>query len=294
MLSLAGTNLSLRHLNLFHNYFSGHCSLECNELSFCDWQADGVAFTLASLESLSISISDRILHETRHDRTATGDPVELINADEFQDLLPIREELIDQGWAPECYTGLIELLNSCKQLLQFNFRRCFIRTRAPGLHDHEGFKFLQHISSRAPLPNLQICSLGNFVVYERDLLTFLKHSPLLRSLTLHNFGLQHGGAWDNVFKLFTDEHTLHFEDLYQGDRLILFDNGHDNTCEDCLADGLNMGQRTYRRATGQSDAITWHIPDPLLSRPHHCVERRNEQQRDQFGPPVSYYPGLHN
>lgn len=71
-LALGAARLPIQELNLFCNDFTGYCSLPCNQFGRCEWSARGVVFTLAGVESLSISVSDRVPNEIAHDVVATG------------------------------------------------------------------------------------------------------------------------------------------------------------------------------------------------------------------------------
>lgn len=145
-LALGGALLWIRNLNFFCNDFSGHCSIQCNHLSRCDWSASGVVFTLATVESPSISVSDRILDETAHDALSTGDPVERVSLTADGDagsLRPNLEEMKKQTADDVNFSGLVTLLNSCKKLRKLDLRRCYVRRRRTELDDPAGERFIR-------------------------------------------------------------------------------------------------------------------------------------------------------
>lgn len=124
-LALGGALLPIRELNFFCNDFSGRCSIQCHQFSRCDWNAGGIGFTLATVESLSISISDRVLDETAHNALSTGDPIERVSSTAGGDagsLLPNPEKLKKQSTEDENCSGLVTLLNSCKKLSKLDLR----------------------------------------------------------------------------------------------------------------------------------------------------------------------------
>lgn len=216
--ALGAARLPIQELNFFCNDFSGHCSLQCHQLSRCEWETSGVIFALASVESLSISLSDRVLNETTHDALATGDPVErkvpTPDADKFTSSLG---ELKKQAAEVDNFSGLVTLLNSCKRLRRLELRRCYVRQRHPELRDYQGEKFIQYLAGIARLGNLEIVSLGNFVTRKQDLLGILQQHPIC-DLTLVNISL-YSGAWNDIFEHCTaNMHALHLEDLSQSCR----------------------------------------------------------------------------
>jgi hypothetical protein len=59
--SLAATHLPIERLNIFNNRELQRCNLASNELSSFDFKDKGLALSLASLKSLSLSNSDKII-----------------------------------------------------------------------------------------------------------------------------------------------------------------------------------------------------------------------------------------
>ena len=80
------------------------------------------------MESLAISISDRVLDETAHDVLATGDSVERLSPiADTGGLLPNLEELKQQASEDQNFDGLVTLLNSCQKLRKL--RLCWVCQR---------------------------------------------------------------------------------------------------------------------------------------------------------------------
>ncbi|KAF2164398.1 hypothetical protein M409DRAFT_25276 [Zasmidium cellare ATCC 36951] len=294
--SLGAARLPIQELNLFCNDFSGHCSLQCNQLSRCDWLASGVAFTLANVESLSISISDRVLNETPNDAGSTGDLVERIISDAdayaYADrLLPDVEELKNQVAGDENFSGLVMLLNSCKKLRKLDLRRCYVRRRRSELNDYQGEKFLKNLVRADHIPTLQVLSLRNFVAREHDLMNFLKRHQV-HDLTLVNISLDHG-SWNVVFDYITkNADTLHLDDLSQDYQTILFSHGHEEI-ENSLIKGLRKSQNIYKRQSEDlHEPIAWRLPRYRRLGPDPAVDERTERTRNRFGPPAAHYPGI--
>lgn len=295
-LALGGALLPIRALNFFCNDVSGRCSIQCHQLSRCDWSASGIVFNLATVESLSISISDRVLDETAHDALSTGDPVERASSTAGGDtgsLLPNLEELKKQATEDENCSGLVTLLNSCKKLSKLDLRRCYVRRRRAELDDPTGERFIQRLAEGARLENLRILSLGNFMAKEQDLICFLQRHPV-RDLTLVNISLE-SGAWNDIFDYCTTTmHALHLENLCQDYHTILFGDSHEEI-ESSLMKGLRKSQNIYtRQGKDLEKPIAWTLPRFRRLGPDPVVDGRIERLRNMFGPPASHYPGVHH
>jgi hypothetical protein len=59
--SLAASNMSIERLNIFNDRQLQRCSLACDELGSVDFKQKGLTISLASMKSLSVSISDRVI-----------------------------------------------------------------------------------------------------------------------------------------------------------------------------------------------------------------------------------------
>jgi hypothetical protein len=302
--SLGATLLPIQDLNLFCNDFSGRCSLQCNQLSRCDWSANGVVSTLASVESLAISISDRVLDETAHDALATGDPVERVSPiTDTGGLLPNVEELEKQANEDQNFDGLVTLLNSCQNLKKLDLRRCHVRRRRFELNDPTGKNFIQRLAEAARLENITNLSLGNFAAREQDLTSLLKRNPV-RNLSLIRITLEPGGSWDAIFDHCTSTtanniHALHLEDLSQDYKRILFGDSLDESIENSLPQGLRKLQNVFVFVRQSDDlegkpSFAWCIPRFRHLGPDPVLHRRMERLRNMFGPPASHYPGSHH
>jgi hypothetical protein len=303
--SLGATLLPIQDLNLFCNDFSGRCSLQCNQLSRCDWRAKGLVFTLTGVESLELSISDRVLDETAHDTLATGDPVERLSPiTDTGGLLPNLEELEKQANEDQNFDGLITLLNSCQKLRKLDLRRCHVRRRRSDLNDPAGNKlFIQRLAEAARLETIENLSLGNFAAREQDLTSLLKRNPV-RDLTLVRITLEPSGTWDAIFDHCTsitanNIHALHLEDLSQDSKRILFSDSHDESIENSLPQGLRKLQNVFVFVCQSDDleekpSFAWSIPRFRHRGPDPVLHRRMERLRNMFGPPASHYPGSHH
>ena len=292
--SLGAASIQTQELNLFCNDFSGRCSLECNQLSRCDWRTEGVVFTLANVESLAICISDRVLDETAHDALATGDPVERMSSiADTSSLLPNLEALEKQAKEDQNFDGLVALLKSCSKLKKLDLRRCYVRRRRSKLDDPAGEKSIQRLAEASCLQNVKILSLGNFVAREEDLLSILRRNPV-RDLTLVNITLE-PGTWDGIFDQCTANiPTLHLEDLSQDLKMILFGDSHGNI-ENSLIKGMHKSQNVYsRRSDELAKPFAWSIPRFRRLGPDPVLHKRIERLRNMFGPPASHYPSFYH
>lgn len=293
--SLGRALLPIQELNLFCNDFSGRCNLDCNQLSRCDWLAKGLVFTLASVESLELSISDRVLDETAHDALATGDPVERVSpTTDTGGLLPNVEELEKQAKDDQNFDGLVALLNSCQKLRKLDLRRCHVRRRRSELNDPTGDRlFIQRLADAARLETIENLSLGNFAAQEQDLMSLLKRNPV-RNLTLIRIPLEPGGSWDAIFDHCTSTtaannmHALHLEDLSQDYKRILFGDGQDESIENSLPKGLRMLQNVFVFVRQMEHSSL----SPRGARS--CLAQAHGAAEEHFGPPASHYPGLYH
>lgn len=137
-------------------------NLQCNQLSTCEWDARGVVFALARVESLSISLSDRLLNETAHDVVATGDPPERMDPiPDANNLISSPGELKKQADEDGNFSGLVALVNGCKQLRRFELRRCYVRRRGPDLRNNKREEFVQYLVGVPRLKNLEVVPLSN-------------------------------------------------------------------------------------------------------------------------------------
>jgi hypothetical protein len=59
--SLSASNMSIERLNIFNDRRLQRCSLACNELGSIDFKQKGLTISLASMKSLAVSISDRVI-----------------------------------------------------------------------------------------------------------------------------------------------------------------------------------------------------------------------------------------
>jgi hypothetical protein len=72
--SLAASELPMEKLNIFNDRQFQRCSLACNELGSIDFEHKVLAISLASLNSLSVSFSDRIAFYSKQRRRTIGGP----------------------------------------------------------------------------------------------------------------------------------------------------------------------------------------------------------------------------
>ncbi|GIZ44701.1 hypothetical protein CKM354_000789200 [Cercospora kikuchii] len=257
MLALDAVSIRVQELKIFCNDFSGNCSLQCVELSRCDWQTNGIAIAFVNLEALSISVSDRILNETRYDVSSTGDLIErLAAAPSTIKLLPNLETLKTQATDGANFSGLGALLNVCKGLKQLDLRRCEIRRSRRELDNYEILSFLQHLTQAVHLPTLRVLALRNLDASEPDLLSFLKRHAI-KQLTLQKFGLASGSQWSAIFDYLTSKdaglETLHLEDIFQNRFHVQFCTGQRHFADNHTT-GILWGAACSQTATRQYEA----------------------------------------
>jgi hypothetical protein len=63
--SLTASNMPIERLNIFNDRRLQRCSLACNELGSVDFKQKGLAISLASMKLLSVSVSDRVVFQSK-------------------------------------------------------------------------------------------------------------------------------------------------------------------------------------------------------------------------------------
>ncbi|WPB05189.1 uncharacterized protein RHO25_009839 [Cercospora beticola] len=290
ILALDTVSLRVQELKIFCNDFSGNCSLQCVELSRCNWQTNGIAFTLANLEVLSISVSDRILNETKYDVSSTGDLIKrLAAAPSTTKLLPNLGILKTQATNEANFSGLGALLNVCKSLKQLDLKRCEIRRSRRELDNYEILSFLQHLTQAVHLPTLRVLALRNLEASEPDLLSFLKRHAI-KHLTLQKLGLAPGSQWNAIFDYLTSKdaglETLHLEDISQNRFHVQFCTGRGHFADNHTT-GILWGQHVHKQQHGNMKPIVWRVLQRRSEPLEPFVLNHRERQLNMFGPPSS-------
>jgi hypothetical protein len=114
--SLAASSLPIEKLNIFNNRQLQRCSLASNELGRIDFEHNGLAVSLASLKSLSVSFSGKVIFNSKADAKRSDDPAEKIDKSYWglktRPINDIKAEVADEI----NFIGLAKILKLCSQL----------------------------------------------------------------------------------------------------------------------------------------------------------------------------------
>lgn len=214
--SLAASRLPIEKLNIFNNSQLQRCSLDCSELGSIDVEDEGLAISLASLKSLSVSVSDRVVFRSRSDAERSYDPAEDMDF-EFEgarDLDDIRAEEQDE----RNFLGLAKLLQISSQLEALELHQYRLTSGwGYGVVLHLE-RLLQRAAELNMPPNLRRVELRGLHVRGQDLLTFIQRTGVRELIMVNVFMIS--GTFRSVFDICTSEaagmEKLYFSKLAQG------------------------------------------------------------------------------
>lgn len=182
--SLAGSQIQIESLTIFNSPEQQRCSLPCDVLSNFNWNTPGLPKSLSSIQSLSISLSNRVFKTDEFaDDDASGLNPDNNNSHLHQDLSTARDE--------RNFTGLAHLLHLLPHLKKLDWHYFRLRGDLQHLLPHSPLRhhelLLHHITSLPTLPSLTHCTLWGIHARETDLLAFLKRTGAaeVRLITVH-------------------------------------------------------------------------------------------------------------
>ncbi|KAF7117606.1 hypothetical protein CNMCM5793_006698 [Aspergillus hiratsukae] len=200
--ALTDSNLEINSLNIFKRAGLHRCSIAGNELSSIDYAAEGLVIPLRSLESLSISVSERILDVTLDDLLNDDSEYEVTSEDEDQ----AREEATMKANDERNFTGLASLIQACRNLKHLDIHHYRVKRWHP-FAKIPNERLFQRIAALDTLPQLEDCSLRGVSLTEDDLLAFLRRlSSSLRRLEMETITMT-SGTFGSIFKLLTATST---------------------------------------------------------------------------------------
>lgn len=221
--SLSASGLHMNQLNVFEGL--QRCSIAANEIDLPE--VPGLADILASLGSLSISLSDTIVEECPTDIGDTGDGADSIDWEAADEVKPL-EEIQDEVDRPSNYRGLATFLQYCPKLeeLVLHQYKLDLQTRMPEIRFRRE-RYMQHIAETVHLSRLRNLTLRGLETTAEVLLSFLR-----RATALQEISLQHVRLCQGTFREFFDYCTsddneierLYFDDLFESsDGMIFFE-----------------------------------------------------------------------
>ncbi|RDW93372.1 F-box domain protein [Aspergillus mulundensis] len=217
MRALAASQMPLQELDVYSHL--SRCSLACTELSAVDIESNGLTASLASLRSLSISFSDRIVDMRKHHFDITGDSADDVDwgdpaQDEERSDDEIEAELLDTS----NFTGLARFLHRCTALedLELHVFK-LITSGLDNLYVRRDAYLHSILAINTPFPYLRRLTLRGVRARGPDLLAFIKALPI-RELRMVNVKLL-VGTFAPIFD-YCVSHEAALERLYLDD---LFD-----------------------------------------------------------------------
>jgi hypothetical protein len=229
--SLTASNMPIERLNIFNDRRLQRCSLACNELGSVDFKQKGLAISLASMKLLSVSVSDRVVFQSKKRYgTIAWPPVEDIESidsetsdDEARDIADMRAEAAD-----ECnFIGLANLLQLSSQLEDLKIHKYrlgmgVLNNRQADLHLE---RLLQLAAEIDTPPKLRRIELRGLYVREEDLLAFIWRTGI-RKLFMYKVFMS-SGSFRSVFDYCTSDaacmEELYFNELFEGHLNVYFD-----------------------------------------------------------------------
>ncbi|KAI0133709.1 hypothetical protein BJ170DRAFT_174211 [Xylariales sp. AK1849] len=195
--ALAASQLRIESLNIFNCPGQQRCGFACNELSKIDWDDQGLAESLQSVRSLSVSTSNRVSRSNEdEDKDEYGDDA---TNDRPRSRRSNHDEDIAIAQDESNFTGLASLFQLLKQLESFEMHYFLLpgalRRLRPIDWCHE--RLLEHIIKLDSLPNLARCKLRGIYATETDLLAFIQRTGV-GELSLENVVLT-SGTFRSIF-----------------------------------------------------------------------------------------------
>lgn len=224
LLSLGASGLHTNKLNVYEGI--QRCSLAGNEINTLDFTEPGLADVLSSLRSLSMSLSDKIVELSATDIGDTGDPSDSVDWEAAEETRPVAE-VQDEVDHESDYEGLVVLLQQCPRLESLALHHFALDTQPmmPEINFRR-YLYMERIAERAHVPHLKELSLRGISVTAKALLSFVKHAPTLKAISLQHTSLRRA-AFREFFDYCTSDRTqlerLYFDDLLHSEGLVLFE-----------------------------------------------------------------------
>ncbi|KAL2838097.1 hypothetical protein BJY01DRAFT_220229 [Aspergillus pseudoustus] len=201
--ALAASGIAVQSLDIYNGV--ERCSLACNEPSAVNFEFNALATSLASLKTLALSFSDRIINTRTEDFGLTGDL-----ADEWEDHWEEGwrepEDIEHEVYQESTFSGLPDLLQRCRELKSLEIHHYQLRDLEVSEHNRHRERFFPCIAEMVPLPPLKRVVLRGFRVRSADVLAFLRRlMPTLRELSLRHLILLEGAKFKPIFSYCTSE-----------------------------------------------------------------------------------------
>ncbi|CAM1510061.1 Fc.00g003960.m01.CDS01 [Cosmosporella sp. VM-42] len=271
--ALAASTLRIESLNVYNDLDMQRCSLACEQLNIIDWNDAGLAKSLETLSSLSISISTEVFG---------------FQEDDYENEYDLKKQSAEAQAKAEDETnflGLSRLFQLCNRLE--NFELHFLRVYSNIMHHFNCEIILKHVVELKQLPRLKRCSLRGMPAREVDLLEFIKWTNVCE-LSLESVKLQ-AGTFKSIIEYCTSETAnitkVYFNALYERHdhiEMIFFDGGGKSRVgfyseRDRASEWLEREGNIIRRPITYHLRLRWGMRNPYM------VEWRRSQ-RTEYGP----------
>lgn len=219
MSALAASELEIESLQIFSDPRMRCCSIARDKVTAVDFADPGLATSLATVRSLSISISDRMIEPRKRDSGMTGKTREAIHwfvSQKEKDIETMSVEAADDS----NFIGLAKLIDLCRNIRELDlhyYKLRFEQLRNPDLHVDRVLRQIIETASDS-LAKVQKCRLRGLKVREEDLLALVEQ-PSIKELALENTHMIGGGKFAPIFDYCTSAtagmQRLFFDDLFE-------------------------------------------------------------------------------
>ncbi|GES66463.1 F-box domain protein [Aspergillus terreus] len=205
------SGIAVQRLDVYNSV--QRCSLACNVPSAVNFEFNALATSLASLKTLGVSFSDRVINPRTEDFGLTGD-----SADEWderwEDKLRETEDIEQEVYQDSTFTGLPALIKRCRELESLELHYYQLQDLIVSELNRYSERFFPSISEMDPLPPLKHLVPRRLRVRSADVLAFLQRlQSTLRELSLRNLILLDGAKYETIFGYCTSEEAA-LERLY--------------------------------------------------------------------------------
>lgn len=197
------SGITVQRLDVYNSI--ERCSLACNVPSTVNFEFNAVATSLASLKTLAVSFSDRVINPWTEDFGLTGDAADGWD-EHWEDELREKEDIEQEVYQDSTFCGLPALIKRCRGLESLELHHYQLQDLIVAELNRYRERFFPSIAGMDPLPPLKRLVLRGLRVRLADVLAFLRRLQLtLRELSLRNLILLDGAKYETLFGYCTSE-----------------------------------------------------------------------------------------
>ncbi|KAJ5200770.1 hypothetical protein N7491_008424 [Penicillium cf. griseofulvum] len=200
--AFAASGIAVQRLDVYNGV--ERCSLACNEPSAVNFEFNTLATSLASLKTLAVSFSDRVINPRTEDFGLTGDSADVWD-EHWEDELREPEDIEHELYQDSTFSGLPALIQRCRRLESLELHHYQLEDLIVSELNRHRERFFPYIAEMIPLPPLKRLVLRGLRVRSADVLAFLQRlQPTLRELSLRNLILLDGAKFENIYCIFEE------------------------------------------------------------------------------------------